>query len=299
MLLFGISMDCLDPALTLACANEYRDPFTLPMFPNDKRKATLAKCELGSLYGSHGDQLAVVTAFECWKNAKQRGKESRFCSQYFVSGGVMNMLFGMRKQLQNELYRNGFIPENSSRFNENAQDIGVIHAVLVAGLYPMVGRLHGPKKNAQRIVIENANNDKVRLHPQSVISKLTFKKKNDNPLVIYDEITRGDAGLNIKNCSIIGPLPLLLLATEIAVAPIDDGSEDDNETVYEDSDEEEGNEREDRIMSSPENVVKVIADRWLSFESTALDVAQIYCLRERLSAAIMFKVHKSVLTCDK
>ncbi|CAI9275397.1 unnamed protein product [Lactuca saligna] len=294
MLLFAISMDCIDPALTLACANDYRDPFTLPMLPNDKRKAANAKCELASLYGGHGDQLATIAAFECWKNAKQRGQESRFCAQYFVSGGVMNMLFGMRKQLQNELYRNGFIPENSSRFSANAQDIGVIHAVLVAGLYPMVGKLHPPKKNAKRIVIENANNDKVRLHPQSVNSKLTFKKKDYCPLVIYDEITRGDGGLHIKNCSIVGPLPLLLLATEIAVAPLDDVSddEDDDDVSFEGSDDEEGydGEKGDRLMSDPENVVKVVADRWLSFESTALDVAQIYCLRERLSAAIMFKI---------
>ncbi|KAI7750690.1 hypothetical protein M8C21_029534 [Ambrosia artemisiifolia] len=296
MLLFAISMNCLDPALTLACANDYRDPFTLPMLPNDKKKATAAKCELASLYGSHGDQLAVIAAFECWKNAKQRGQEARFCSQYFVSGGVMNMLFGMRKQLQHELHRNGFIPENSSRFSENSHDIGIIHAVLVAGLYPMVGKLYPPRKNAKRIVIENANNDRVRLHPHSVNSRLSFKKKDVNPLVIYDEITRDDGGLNIKNCSIIGPLPLLLLATEIAVAPLDDDdddddSEDDDETVYEDSDEEGNDERrDDKIMSNPENVVKVIADRWLCFESTALDVAQIYCLRERLSAAIMFKI---------
>ncbi|KAJ0910906.1 putative hydrolase [Helianthus annuus] len=296
MLLFAISMNCLDPALTLACANDYRDPFTLPMLPNDKKKATAAKCELASLYGSHGDQLAVIAAFECWKNAKQKGQEARFCSQYFVSGGVMNMLFGMRKQLQHELYRNGFIPENSSRFSENSHDIGIIHAVLVAGLYPMVGRLHPPRKNAKRIVIENANDDKVRLHPHSVNSRLSFKKKDVNPLVIYDEITRDDGGLNIKNCSIIGPLPVLLLATEIAVAPLDDeddDSEDDDETVYEDSDEDgNGNDErcDDKIMSNPENVVKVIADRWLCFESTALDVAQIYCLRERLSAAVMFKI---------
>ncbi|XP_071703468.1 DExH-box ATP-dependent RNA helicase DExH6-like [Rutidosis leptorrhynchoides] len=301
MLLFAISMDCLDPALTLACANDYRDPFTLPMLPNQKKKAFDAKCELASLYGGHGDQLAVIAAFECWKNAKLRGQDARFCSQYFVSGGIMTMLSGMRKQLQNELHRNGFIPESSSRFNENAQDIGIIHAVLVAGLYPMVGKLHSPKKNAQRFIIENANNDKVRLHPQSVNSKLRFKKKDAHPLVIYDEITRGDAGLLIKNCSIVGPLPLLLLATEIAVAPIDDDvsddeedddDNDDGESAYEGSDEEQEMvmKREDKIMSDPQNIVKVIADRWLLFRSTALDVAQIYCLRERLSAAIMFKI---------
>nr|XP_043639978.1 DExH-box ATP-dependent RNA helicase DExH6-like [Erigeron canadensis] len=296
MLLFAISVGCLDPALTLACASDYRDPFTLSMFPNDKRKATTAKSELASLYGGHGDQLAVIAAFDCWKGAKQMGVEARFCSQYFVSKGVMNMLSGMRAQLQNELHRNGFIPDSLSSFSENAQDIGIIHAVLVAGLYPRVGRILPPRKNTQRLVIENANSEKIRIHPQSVNSKFSFRNQNVSPLVIYDEITRGDGGLNIRNCSVIGPLPILLLATEIAVAPTDDGSEDDSETVYEDSDEEEDNEDEtrmrhdDRIMSSPENVVKVIADRWLSFETTALDAAQIYCLRERLSAAIMFKI---------
>ncbi|XP_024993448.1 DExH-box ATP-dependent RNA helicase DExH6 isoform X1 [Cynara cardunculus var. scolymus] len=298
MLLFAISMDCLDPALTLACANDYRDPFTLPMLPGEKKKATAAKCELASLYGGHGDQFAIIAAFECWKNAKNRGQEGRFCRQYFVSPGVMNMLFGMRKQLENELYSNGFIPGNSSQLSANCQDVGIIHAVLVAGLYPLVGKLHLPKRNVRSIVIENANNNMVRLHPQSVNSRLRFKKKDAIPLVIFDEITRGDGGLNIRSCSIIGPLPLLLLATEIAVAPLDDDSVDDNDTNFEDSDEEEGNDEEtgthsgykDRLMSSPDNVVKIVADRWLSFESTALDVAQIYCLRERLSAAIMFKI---------
>ncbi|XP_071696376.1 DExH-box ATP-dependent RNA helicase DExH6-like [Rutidosis leptorrhynchoides] len=285
MLLFAISMNCLDPALTLACANDYRDPFTLPMLPDDKKKAFNAKYELASLYGGHGDQLAVIAAFECWESARKRGHEAYFCSQYFVSRGVMTMLCGLRKQLLVELQRNGFIPEGSTRFNENARDIGIIHAVLVAGLYPKIGRLQFPKKNGHKFIIETANNHKVCLHPQSVNSKLAFKKKDVLPLVIYDEITRGDSGLLIKNCSIVGPLPLLLLATEIAVSSINDDNVDD--------DEEEGEakmKREDKVMSSPENVVKVIADRWLSFKSTALDVAQIYCLRERLSASIMFKI---------
>ncbi|KAK6919772.1 Helicase-associated domain [Dillenia turbinata] len=37
MLLFAILLKCLDPALTLACASDYRDPFTLPMSPSEKK----------------------------------------------------------------------------------------------------------------------------------------------------------------------------------------------------------------------------------------------------------------------
>ena len=53
--------------------------------------------------------------------------------------------------------------------------------------------------------------------------------------------------------------------------------------------------REDKLMSSPDNMVKVIMDRWLYFCSTAIDVAQLYCLRERLSAAILYKVNNQIL----
>ncbi|KAI3812291.1 hypothetical protein L1987_16998 [Smallanthus sonchifolius] len=164
MLLFAISMNCLEPALTLACANSYRDPFILPTSPDAKKQANAAKSELASLYGSHGDQLAVIAAFECWKVAEEWGEGDRFCSQYFVSRNVMKMLSGMRKQLKHELYINGFIPEDSSSFSENSHDIGIIHAVLVAGLYPIVGRLLQHIKKRKQFFIESADKFKIT-HP--------------------------------------------------------------------------------------------------------------------------------------
>ncbi|KAG5246174.1 hypothetical protein OIU77_019898 [Salix suchowensis] len=299
MIFFAILMNCLDPALTLACASDYRDPFTLPMLPNEKKRAVAAKFELASLYGGHSDQLAVMAAFECWKKAKNRGQEASFCSQYFISSSTMNMLEAMRKQLQRELIRKGFIPENVSSCNANAHVPGIVHAVLVAGLYPMVGRFLPPKHGKR--VVETTSGAKVRLHPQSLNFKLSFWKSNDYPLVIYDEITRGDGGMHIRNCTVIGPLPLLLLATEIVVAPAenDDDDEDDDYDSADGAESDEdgmeidgklGTQQGERIMSSPDNLVKVVVDRWLYFGATALDVAQIYCLREQLSAAILFKV---------
>ncbi|XP_051151910.1 DExH-box ATP-dependent RNA helicase DExH6 [Andrographis paniculata] len=300
MLFIAILLNCLDPALTLACASDYRDPFILPMLPNEKKRAQLAKSELASYYGGNGDQLAVIAAFDCWKMAKERGEEARFCSQYFVSASTMKMLSGMRKQLETELVRNGFMPDDASRCSLNACDPGILHAVVVAGLYPMVGRVipHG-----KRTLVETADGNKVRLHPHSTNGKLSFKRNCPEPLIVFDEITRGDGGLHIKNCSVVAPLPLLLLATEIAVIPAenDDDDDDDGESESDDNDDDSdendtmcsetlNSHRGEKIMSSPGNVVKVVADRWLPFESTALDVAQVYCLRERLSAAVLHKV---------
>ncbi|KAL8128807.1 hypothetical protein V2J09_017962 [Rumex salicifolius] len=303
MLFFAILLNCLEPALTLACASDYRDPFTLPMLPNEKKRAADAKKELAALYGGHSDQLAVVAAFECWRNAKQKGQDARFCSQYFISSGTMTMLAGMRKQLQRELVFNGYIPDDISSCSFNAQDPGIIRAVLVAGLYPRVGRLHAQNKNAKRVIVETASGDRVRLHQQSMCPTYVTSKFNGGPLIVYDEITRGDGGLHIRKCSVIGTIPLVLLATEIVVAPARDcdddediDNEDDSASDYEDYEEGEGvvscdksKKLEGEVMSSPDNSVTVIVDRWLSFQSTALEVAQIYCMRERLSASIILK----------
>nr|XP_009399067.1 PREDICTED: DExH-box ATP-dependent RNA helicase DExH6 [Musa acuminata subsp. malaccensis]XP_009399068.1 PREDICTED: DExH-box ATP-dependent RNA helicase DExH6 [Musa acuminata subsp. malaccensis] len=297
MLLFAILMNCLDPALTLACAADYREPFILPMAPDGRKKAAIAKLELASLYGGYSDQLAVVAAFDCWRKAKDRGQESQFCSRYFVSSSTMNMLCSMRKQLQNELAKNGFIPADMSSCSLNAHDPGILRAVLMAGSYPMVGRLLPRRKNDKRAIVETPSGAKVRLHPHSSNFNLSFGKAAGCPLIIYDEITRGDGGMYIKNCSLIGPYPLLLLAMEMVVAPgneNDDESDDDLDGSSLEEDEMETTispgQCGEEIMSSPDNNVSVVVDRWLRFESTALDVAQIYCLRERLSASILFKV---------
>ncbi|RWV97789.1 hypothetical protein GW17_00039402 [Ensete ventricosum] len=297
MLLFAILMNCLDPALTLACATDYREPFILPMAPDGRKKAAIAKLELASLYGGYSDQLAVVAAFDCWRKAKDRGQESQFCSRYFVSSGTMNMLCSMRKQLQNELAKNGFVPADMSSCSLNAHDPGILRAVLMAGSYPMVGRLLPRRKNDKRAIVETPSGAKVRLHPHSSNFNLSFGKAAGCPLIIYDEITRGDGGMYIKNCSLIGPYPLLLLAMEMVVAPgneNDDESDDDLDGSSVEEDEMETTispgQRGEEIMSSPDNNVSVVVDRWLTFESTALDVAQIYCLRESLAASILFKV---------
>ncbi|PKA50139.1 putative pre-mRNA-splicing factor ATP-dependent RNA helicase [Apostasia shenzhenica] len=298
MLLFAVLMNCLEPALTLACAADYREPFILPMAPDEKKKASLAKVELASLYGGYSDQLAIVAAFECWKRAKDRGQELHFCSRYFVSSSTMHMLFNMRKQLQNELVKAGFIPHDLSHCNLNAEDPGILRSVVVAGSYPMVGRLL-PREQNKKTMLEAASGCKVRLHPHSLNFNLLFQISAGSPIAVYDEITRGDGGLYIKKCSVASAYPLLLLALEMAVAPANDSDDDstddlealgdeENEMNMKSSSQKCGN----QMMSSPDNVVTVIVDRWLKFQSTALDVAQIYCLRERLAAAILFKVKR-------
>ncbi|CAF2096509.1 unnamed protein product [Brassica napus] len=300
MLFFAVLVNCLDPALTLACAADYKEPFTMPMSPVERQKAAAAKLELASLCGGDSDHLAVVAAFECWKNAKEKGLLAEFCSQYFVSPSAMKMLDQMRSQLESELKRHGIIPSDISSCSQNSRDPGILRAVLAVGLYPMVGRLCPSFGKNRRSIVETASGAKVRVHSLSNNFNLS-SREYDESLVVFDEITRGDGGMHIRNCTVARDLPLLLISTEIAVAPIESSDVDDSEEEEEEEEGDSSNEERininnvesrggEKVMSSPENSVKLVVDRWLPFKTTALEVAQMYILRERLTASILFKV---------
>ncbi|CAF1923983.1 DExH-box ATP-dependent RNA helicase DExH2 isoform X1 [Brassica napus] len=296
MLYFAILVSCLDPALILACAADTKDPFTMPLEPGERRKAVAAKRELASLYGGHSDHLAIVAAFHYWKDAKRNGHSQEFCSQYFVSPNAMKMLDNMRDKLQGELERHGLIPRNDSNCNLNAHDPGILRAVVAVGLYPMVGKMCPPSmNNNRRSLVETITGAKVRVLSLSNMSS----REEDEALIVFDEITRGDWDVHIRESTTLRTIPLLLFAGEIAVAPTescdadksDDEKDNEEETVGDVMDiDKVGGRPGDKIMHAPENSVKVVVDRWLPFEMTALEIAQIYILRERLVASILFKV---------
>lgn len=296
MIYFSILVNCLDPALLLACAADTKDPFTMPLGPAERRKAVAAKRELASLYGGHSDHLAIVAAFHRWKDAKRNGQSREFCSEYFVSPNAMKMLDNMRDKLHGELERHGLIPRNNSDCSLNAHDPGILRAVVAVGLYPMVGRMCPPSMNNRRSLVETITGAKVRVLSLSN----TSSREDDEALIVFDEITRGDWDVHIRESTALTTIPLLLFAGEIAVAPTEscdaDKSDDEEgnnevETVGDAMDKDKAGGRPgDKLMLAPENSVKVVVDRWLPFEMTAIEIAQMYILRERLVASILFKV---------
>ncbi|CAE5956729.1 unnamed protein product [Arabidopsis arenosa] len=297
MIYFAILVNCLDPALILACAADEKDPFTMPLSPGDRKKAAAAKHELASLYGDHSDHLAIVAAFQCWKNAKESGQAKEFCSKYFISQIVMKRLDDLRRKLQGELSRHGVIP-SSSNCSLNAHDPGILRAVIAVGLYPMLGRMCPVSKNQTRSVVETIAGAKVRVPSLSKNVDMS-STKYDEALIVFDEITRGDWGVQIRSCSVLPTIPLLLFSREIAVSTTesydavksDDEEDHEVENVGDAMDiDKVGGRPGEKIMLAPENSVKVVVDRWLPFKVTAFEIAQMYILRERLMASILFKV---------
>uniref|UniRef100_A0A7I4A4A1 RNA helicase n=1 Tax=Physcomitrium patens TaxID=3218 RepID=A0A7I4A4A1_PHYPA len=278
MILLAILLNCLDPALTVACAAGFRDPFVLPLHPYQKKQAQHARQELAAMYGGSSDHLSIVAAFDRWENARVNGQESNFCSRYFVSGGTMFQLAGMRQQLQGELVQKGFIKMEPHPCSLNARDPGIVRAVLAAGMYPMVGNLLPPLPGSAKAIVQTARGEKVRIHPHSIsiqpneLASMDQTKLNQL-LVVFDEVTRGEAQVYVRKCTLITPHPLILLSTEMV-------KERPSREVP----------AQHRLMSSADALVSVVVDRRFYFSSTALDGAQLFVLRSRMNAALNFKV---------
>lgn len=122
------------------------------------------------------------------------------------AGGTMAQLAGMRKQLQVELAQKGFIPREAHPCSLNAQDPGIVRAVLAAGMYPMVGTLLPPLPGVAKAIVETARGEKVRIHQQSIsIRPNQFshldKSTLNQVLVVFDEVTRGEAQVCFRNIS--------------------------------------------------------------------------------------------------
>jgi ATP-dependent RNA helicase DHX36 len=112
----------------------------------------------------------------------------------------------MRKQLQGELAQKGFIPREAHPCSLNAQDPGIVRAVLAAGMYPMVGTLLPPLSGGQKAMVETGRGEKVRIHPQSIsIRPDPFSHLNKATLtqllVVFDEVTRGESQVHFHNIS--------------------------------------------------------------------------------------------------
>ncbi|XP_040257736.1 DExH-box ATP-dependent RNA helicase DExH1 isoform X3 [Aegilops tauschii subsp. strangulata] len=105
MLLIGSVFQCLDPALTIAAALAYRNPFVLPI--DRKEEADAVKRSFAG--DSCSDHIALLKAFEAWKEAKRSGRERSFCWENFLSPMTLKMMDDMRNQFFDLLSDIGFV----------------------------------------------------------------------------------------------------------------------------------------------------------------------------------------------
>ena len=230
MLLYATLLGVLDPVLTVACAAAYRSPFVMSMDGN-REAGKAARYAFSDEAGGGSDHLAVVRAFAGWESARARGggAERQFNQRNCTSGATLNMLKGMRQQLVTALAGRGLIAD-VHRASENASAGSLVRAVLAVGMYPLIGRLLVPGAGqaaggGQKATLATLRGEKVKIHPHSVNCKLHARAPKTGPdggkpgpvLVCFDDVTRGEAQVYVRECTTVSPAALVLVAGSLTV----------------------------------------------------------------------------------
>lgn len=142
MMIYGALFGCVDPLLTLAAAMSSRSPFLSPF---DQRDQADEARKTFAVSGS--DHLTILNAFNQWSELRhtkgQRAVQS-FLRENFLGRITLFQMDDLRKQFHSLLIDIGFLPkyfrlkDKNHVANANSHNIGLIKAVLSAGLYPNI-----------------------------------------------------------------------------------------------------------------------------------------------------------------
>ncbi|XP_024950976.1 DExH-box ATP-dependent RNA helicase DExH5, mitochondrial isoform X2 [Citrus sinensis] len=136
MLILGAIFNCLEPVLTIVAGLSVRDPFLAPMDKKDLAEA--AKSQFSHDYSDH---LALVRAFEGWKDAERGLAGYEYCWKNFLSAPSMKVIDSLRKEFLSLLKDTGLVDCDTSICNAWGRDERFIRAVICYGLYPGISSI--------------------------------------------------------------------------------------------------------------------------------------------------------------
>eukprot|EP01018_Ginkgo_biloba_P010933 Gb_08623 [translate_table: standard] len=177
MLIMGAVFRCLDPILTIAAGLSVRDPFLLP---HDKKDlADAAKTRFSAK--DYSDHMALVRAYEGWKDAERAGSTYEYCWRNFLSAQTLQAIHSLRKQFSFLLKDSGLVDDDASTFNHLSHNQSLVRAVICAGLFPgIVSVVHREKS----IAMKTMEDGQVNLYANSVNAR---EQKIPCPWLVFNE----------------------------------------------------------------------------------------------------------------
>ncbi|PON73741.1 DEA(D/H)-box RNA helicase family protein [Parasponia andersonii] len=153
MLLLGAILNCLDPVLTVVSGLSVRDPFLTPFDKKDLAEA--AKSQFSRDYSDH---LALIRAYEGWKNAEREYAGYDYCWKNFLSVQSMKAIDSLRKEFFSLLRDAGLVDSNSTSHSAWSCDEHLLRAVICYGLYPGVCSIVHNEKSVSLKTMEDGQN---------------------------------------------------------------------------------------------------------------------------------------------
>ncbi|KAG6630812.1 hypothetical protein I3843_13G038200 [Carya illinoinensis] len=132
MLIMGAIFRCFDPVLTIVSGLSVRDPFLLPQ--DKKDLAGTAKSRFSAK--DYSDHMALVRAYEGWKDAEREGSAYEYCWRNFLSAQTLQAIHSLRKQFSFILRDAGLVDADISINNRLSHNQSLVRAIICSGLFP-------------------------------------------------------------------------------------------------------------------------------------------------------------------
>lgn len=84
----------------------------------------------------YSDHLALVRAYEGWKDAEAQQAGYEYCWRNFLSSQTLRAIDSLRKQFFYLLKDIGLVDHNSETYNTWSHEEHLLRAVICAGLFP-------------------------------------------------------------------------------------------------------------------------------------------------------------------
>ncbi|ONM09236.1 DEA(D/H)-box RNA helicase family protein [Zea mays] len=141
MLIMGAVFRCIDPILTVVAGLSVRDPFLLPQEKKDVSLLISAISLAGTAKArfsakDYSDHMALVRAYEGWKDAEREGSAYEYCWRNFLSSQTLQAIHSLRKQFSYILKDSGLIDSDGNTNNSLSHNQSLVRGIICSGLFP-------------------------------------------------------------------------------------------------------------------------------------------------------------------
>ncbi|GAB4861001.1 hypothetical protein Ancab_036161 [Ancistrocladus abbreviatus] len=210
MLILGAIFKCLDPIMTVVASLSVRDPFLTPV--DKKDLADSAKAQFSARQFS--DHLALVRAYEGWKDAEREQSGYEYCWKNFLSAQTLRAIDSLRKQFFTLLKDTGLIDCDRESCNTWSHDEHLVRSIICAGLFPGVCSVVNKEKS---IMLKTMEDGQVLMYANSVNAQ---EPKIPYPWLAFNEKVKVNA-VFLRDSTAVSDSMLLLFGGNISRGGLD------------------------------------------------------------------------------
>ncbi|XP_059643841.1 DExH-box ATP-dependent RNA helicase DExH3-like [Cornus florida] len=210
MLILGAIFNCLDPIMTVVSGLSVRDPFLMPF--DKKDLAESAKAQFSAR--DYSDHLALVRAYEGWRDAERQQSGYEFCWRNFLSAQTLKAIDSLRKQFLFLLKDAGLVDNNIETCNTWSHDDHLIRAIICAGLFPGICSV---VKKDKSIALKTMEDGPVLLYSNSVNAQ---KLKIPYPWLVFNEKVKVNS-VFLRDSTAVSDSVVLLFGGKISKGGLD------------------------------------------------------------------------------